>query len=109
MLVRVAGKDTQTVIDALIQRALKLSKKIYKSLIGTEAKSSLITSDLSLRPISKSTSATRRILGSAGQMKTQTDCLDSISRRAVICRATPRQLDAVANLLNASAKKNARL
>lgn len=38
MLVKVAGKDTQTVIDALIQHALKLPQELYKSLTWDRGK-----------------------------------------------------------------------
>lgn len=38
MLVKVAGKDTQTVIDALIQHAIKLPQELYKSLTWDKGK-----------------------------------------------------------------------
>ena len=38
MLVKVAGKDTRTVIDALIQHALKLPQELYKSLTWDRGK-----------------------------------------------------------------------
>jgi IS30 family transposase len=38
MLVKVAGKDTQTVIDALIQHAIKLPQELYKSLTWDRGK-----------------------------------------------------------------------
>ena len=47
MLVKVAGKDTQTVVDALIRHAMKLPQELYKSLTWIEAKPLPITSDLS--------------------------------------------------------------
>jgi len=38
MLVKVAGKDTQTVVDALIQHAIKLPQELYKSLTWDRGK-----------------------------------------------------------------------
>jgi IS30 family transposase len=38
MLAKVAGKDTQTVVTALINQARKLPKELYKSLTGTGAR-----------------------------------------------------------------------
>jgi len=38
MLVKVAGKDTQTVIDALIQHAMKLPQELYNSLTWDRGK-----------------------------------------------------------------------
>lgn len=38
MLVKVAGKDTQTVVDALIQHAMKLPQELYKSLTWDRGK-----------------------------------------------------------------------
>ena len=38
MLVRVTGKDTETVVDALIKQALKLPRELYKSLTWDRGK-----------------------------------------------------------------------
>lgn len=38
MLVKVAGKDTQTVVDSLIQHAMKLPQELYKSLTWDRGK-----------------------------------------------------------------------
>ncbi len=38
MLVKVASKDTQTVINALIKNARKLPQELYKSLTGDRGK-----------------------------------------------------------------------
>src|SRR3979411_1579596 len=38
MLAKVAGKDTQTVVSALIKRAKKLPKELYKSLTWDRGK-----------------------------------------------------------------------
>ena len=38
MLAKVAGKDTRTVVTALIKQAKKLPKELYKSLTWTEAR-----------------------------------------------------------------------
>ncbi|WP_158897063.1 MULTISPECIES: IS30 family transposase, partial [unclassified Pseudomonas] len=38
MLVKVAGKDTQTVVDALIENALRLPQELYRSLTWDRGK-----------------------------------------------------------------------
>lgn len=38
MLVKVAGKDTQTVVDALIENALRLPQELYRSLTWNRGK-----------------------------------------------------------------------
>lgn len=44
MLVKVANRDTESVVSALIKQAGKLPGELYQSLTGTEAKSSPTTS-----------------------------------------------------------------
>ena len=44
MLVKVANKDTESVVSALIKQSQRLPSELYRSLTGTEAKSSPIIS-----------------------------------------------------------------
>ena len=50
MLARVAGKDTQTVVSALIKQAEKLPKELYKSLTWDGERNSRIIIALRWRP-----------------------------------------------------------
>ena len=50
MLAKVAGKDTQTVVSALIKQAKKLPKELYKSLTWDRGKNSRIIVALRWRP-----------------------------------------------------------
>lgn len=82
MLVKIAGKDTETVINALIKNARKLPQELYKSLTWIEARRWPPTSASPWQRTLKSTSATLIVRGSAGLMKIRTDCCGSISPRA---------------------------
>ena len=44
MLVKIANKDTKSVVSALIKQSQRLPSELYRSLTGTEAKSSPIIS-----------------------------------------------------------------
>jgi IS30 family transposase len=74
MLAKVANKDTQTVISALIKQAKKLPSELYKSLTWTAARNLRIIDDLRWRPTSTSTSAIRKARGSAVPMRTPMVC-----------------------------------
>jgi IS30 family transposase len=74
MLVKVAGKDTETVINALIKNARKLPQEVYKSLTWDRVKRWPATSVSLWRPTSRSTSTILRAPGSVGRMKIQMDC-----------------------------------
>ena len=90
MLAKIPSRDTQTVVSALIKQAKKLPDELYKSLTWIGARNSRTTSASPWRPTSPCTSATRRALGSAAPTRTPTDCCDSTSLRALICRRTVR-------------------
>lgn len=65
MLVKLEGKDSQSVVNALIKNARKLQQELYKSLTwdrGTD------TSDSRWPPTSRSTSVILRVLGSANTL-----------------------------------------
>jgi IS30 family transposase len=70
MLAKVAGKDTQTVVSALIKQAKKLPKKLYKSLTWDRGKE--LTDRW--RPKSTYIFAIRKVLGSAGRTRTPMAC-----------------------------------
>ena len=74
MLAKVANKDTQTVIAALIKQAKKLPNELYKSLTWDRARSLRIIDALRWRPTSTFTSAIRKVRGSVGRMRTPTVC-----------------------------------
>ena len=74
MLAKIANRDTQTVVSALIKQAKKLPNELYKSLPGTEARSLRIIGDLRWRPISTFTSVIRKVRGSAVPTKTPIAC-----------------------------------
>jgi IS30 family transposase len=74
MLAKVAGKDTRTVVTALIKQAKKLPKELYKSLTWDRGRNLRIIDDLRWRPISTLISAIRKVLGSAVLMRTPMVC-----------------------------------
>jgi len=71
MLVRVASKDTETIVNALIKHAGKLPQELYRSLTWDRAKKWRTTSASPWRPTSKSTSSIRSILGNEARTKTR--------------------------------------
>jgi DNA-binding CsgD family transcriptional regulator len=73
MLVKVTGKDTETVISALIKNARKLPEELYKSLTWDRGKKWPTTSGSPWRRTSRSTSVILRIPGCAGLVRTPTD------------------------------------
>jgi IS30 family transposase len=91
MLLKIASKDSEVVVNALIRHACKLPQELYKSLTwdrGTEMaahKRFTVATDV------RSTSATHSIPGSGGRTKTRTGCCDSISPRAPTCPCIHRQ------------------
>ena len=87
LLAKVSGRDTQTVINALIKQARKLPDELYKSLT---ARSSPTTNASRWRRTSTSTSATRKAPGSVDRTKIPTACCASTSPKALIWRGTRR-------------------
>jgi IS30 family transposase len=88
MLAKVTGKDTATVINALIKNARKLPQELYKSLTWDRGKKWPITSGSPWPRTSGSTSAIHRIPGSAGPTRTPTE--HASSRRALHVPAPDR-------------------
>ena len=74
MLAKVSGKDTRTVVTALIKQAKKLPKELYKSLTWDRGRNLRIIDDLRWRPISTFISATRKARGSADRTRTPMAC-----------------------------------
>jgi IS30 family transposase len=74
MLAKVAGKDTRTVVTALIKQAKKLPKELYKSRPGTGEKNLRIIAALRWRPKSTYIFAIRKARGSAGRTRTPMAC-----------------------------------
>ena len=92
MLVKVTGKDTETVINALIKHARKLPEELYQVAdLGSRQGDGRPQALHTWRPTSRFTSAIRRIPGSAGPMRTPTDSCGSTSPREPTCRATRKQ------------------
>jgi len=88
MLVKVGGKDTETVVNALIKHARKLPQELYKSLTWDRGKEMAGPSRSHLPPTSRFTSAIHAALGSEAATKTQTVCSGSTCQRASTSRAT---------------------
>ena len=70
MLAKVAGKDTQTVVSALIKQAKKLPKELYKSLTWTGERNLRIIVALRWRSKSTYIFAIRKARGSAARTRT---------------------------------------
>jgi len=89
MLVKVSGKDSETVINALIKHARKLPEELYKSLTWDRGSEMAEHKRFTLAT-DRSTSAIHRTPGSVAAMRTRTDYCDSISQREPTCRVTPK-------------------
>jgi len=74
MLARVDGKDTQTVVNALIKHAQKLPHELYQSLTWDRGKRWPTTSVSRWPPTSRSTSVIRGVLGSADRTRIRMGC-----------------------------------
>ena len=74
MLAKAAGKDTRTVVSALIEQAKKLPKELYKSLTWDRARNLRIIVALHWRPTSTFIFATHKARGSAAPMRTPMVC-----------------------------------
>ena len=90
MLVKVANKETLTVVSALIRQARKLPTELYKSLTWDGARNSRTIAGSAWRPTSMSTSVIRKARGNGVPMRTLMACSDSTSPKAPTCRYTRR-------------------
>jgi IS30 family transposase len=91
MLAKVTGKDTATVVNALIKHARKLPQELYKSLTWDRGKKMADHKRFTLARTSRSTSAIRRTRGSAGPTRTPMDYCDSTSPKEPTCPATRKR------------------
>jgi IS30 family transposase len=90
MLVKVANKDTESVVSALIKQSQRLPSELYRSLTWDRGKELADHQRLTLAPRSRSTFVILALLGSVGQTKTPTDCCANIFRVAPICPCTAK-------------------
>ena len=74
MLAKVANKDTQTVIAALIKQAKKLPNELYKSLTWDRGKELTDHRRFTLATDVDVYFCDRKVRGSAGRMRTPTGC-----------------------------------
>ena len=91
MLAKIPSRDTQTVVNGTHQAGQEAARPTVQvadvgSGQGTHGPQALHHGDRHRR----CTSAIRRALGSAAPTRTPTDCCDSTSPRARICRRTVR-------------------
>ena len=91
MLVKVANKDTESVISALIKQSQRLPKELYKipDLGSWQRAGRSSTPDNGDR--CRGVFLRSSHLGNAGQTKIPTVCSDSTCRAEPICRCIPRQ------------------
>ena len=90
MLVKVANKDTESVVSALIKQSLRLPSELYRSLTWDRGKELADHQRLTLATEVESIFAILGLPGSAGQMKTPIDCCANIFHGAPICPYTAR-------------------
>ena len=87
-LAKVANKDTQTVVSALIKQAKTIPNELYKSLTWDRGKELADHRRLTLATNSTFTSAIRKVRGSAVPMRIPTVCCGSTCRRGLTCPCT---------------------
>jgi len=87
MLVKVANKDTESVVSALIKQSQRLPSELYRSLTWDRGKELADHQRLTLAAEvgSRSIFVTLGLPGSAAQTKLPTDCCANIFRVAPIC------------------------
>jgi IS30 family transposase len=72
MLAKIANRDSRSVVNALIEQARNLPRELYQSLTWDRDKEMAEHSGSRWRPMSRSTSAIRRVLGNAAPTRTPT-------------------------------------
>jgi IS30 family transposase len=90
MLVKVAAKDTETVVDALIKNTRKLPQELNKSLTWDRGKEMAGHRRFTLATDIQVSSAIRAALGSVAATRTPTACSGSTCPKASTSRATHR-------------------
>ena len=82
MLVKLGGKDSQTVVKALIKNACKLPQDLYQALTWDRGTEMHAHKQFTLATKSRSTSATHKAHGSVEATKTRTVCSGNTCQRA---------------------------
>ena len=90
MLAKVANRETQTVVDALIRQARKLPDELYRSLTWDRGKELADHKRFSMETDIDVYFCDPQSPGSVAQAKTPIACCASTSPRALILRGTPR-------------------
>jgi len=85
MLIKVANKDTESVVSALIKQSQKLPGELYKSLTWDRGKEWLTINDWQKPLTLRFTSAIPDHPGSAVQMRTPIDCCANTYRAPLTC------------------------
>ena len=91
-LVRLTGKDTQTVVEALTQQVQRLPAGLMASLTWDRGWNSPPIAPSRSRRVCRSTSVTRAVRGNAAPMKIPTGWCASICRRGPTSPATPKTI-----------------
>ena len=99
-LAKVANKDTQTVVSALIKQAKKLPNELYKSLTRDRGKELADHQASRCRPASTFTSAIRKVPGNAVPMRTEWSAETVFSERNRPVVYSQAHLTRVARQLN---------
>ena len=91
MLIKVANKDTESVVSALIKQSQRMPSELYQSLTWDRGKELADHKRLTLASDVESTSATLALPGSAAPTRTQTGCFASTCRTGPTypCTAKP--------------------
>ncbi len=106
MLAKVASKDTQTVVDALIKNTRKLPQELYKSLTWDRGKETAGHKRFTLPPTSKSTSVIHAVLGNAAATRTRTVCSGSTCPEASTSRAIHKPTQRCSKTIERAAKED---
>ena len=85
MLVKVANKDTESVVSALIKQSQRLPSELYRSLTWDRGKELADHQRLTLATEVEAIFVILDLPGSAARTKTPTDCCANTFRVAPIC------------------------
>ena len=106
MLVKIAAKDTETVVNALIRNARKLPQELYKSLTWDRGKEMAGHKRFTLPPTSRSTSAIHSSLWQRGSNENTNGLLRQYLPKGIdISSYSQAKLNAVARQLNERPRK----
>ncbi|SHG57772.1 Transposase and inactivated derivatives, IS30 family [Bradyrhizobium erythrophlei] len=106
MLVRVANKDTESVVSAVIKQSQRLPSELYRSLTWDRGKELADHQRLTLATEVDVYFVTLAVPGSAGQTKTPTDCCANIFPRGTdLSLHSQAKLSAIARQFNQRSRK----